>query len=117
MMKVFLCAIVVLAWASLAEAQTWRLQWTQPAASVTEANTFIYRVAVDTTAPVAVAATCATVGTVTQCSAPMPTIGAGPHTLSLTAQNGFGTSGAATLAGSAPGTPVSVSVVVTVSIP
>lgn len=90
-----------------ASAQSWSVVWTQPNATVTEAQAFVYRLSVDGAASI-VAATCASVAANTECRTPRPALGAGPHTLTLTAESGFGTSAPASITGQPPTTPTTI---------
>ena len=117
-MKKLLYFIAVLGAATAASAQTVspRLQWDQPNATVAEAQAYAYTLKVDSAAAVNLTQTCALVGTVTRCTAPITPLTSGTHTLTLTVFNGFG-SVSAGLTGSSPTTPVSISITITISIP
>lgn len=77
---------------------------------------FQFTLKVDSGTPAIITATCTANGTGSTCTAPLTALPSGPHTLTLTAFDGFGSS-SATLAGQPPSTPVSVTVTVTITIP
>lgn len=67
------------------------LAWTQSDATPAEAQTFLYRVYLDTASPVVLSGvTCLVVNGTTDCSAPLPAPSIGIHTLQLTAENAYG---------------------------
>ena len=110
-------AIVALFLTAPLHAQTWSVIWTQPSTTVAEAQGYVYRLSVDGGAAGIVTATCAAVGSLTECRTPRPALGAGPHTLTLTAENGFGTSAPSTISGQPPSSPVTIRVVIEITVP
>lgn len=107
--------------ASSAHAQTpsFKLGWNQTlGASETFASLASYQwtLKIDANAATVVTATCVN-GTPPSCTAPLPAMTPGTHTLVLTAFNGFGSAASAPFTGGPPQTPVIVSVTVTVTIP
>lgn len=87
-------ALVLLATPLVAQAQTpipliggERVGFTQPAASLAEAQAFLYRVYVDGSRPATGSAPVACTGTTSPfaCEATIPTLSVGPHSLTLTA--------------------------------
>jgi hypothetical protein len=111
-------AVVWLLFMSPVQAQstTQRLTWEQPGIStLTEVNALVYRLQIDTAPPAPVAQTCALVNTLFTCSTPLPALSAGPHTLTLFVDNGFG-SASATLSGNAPASPVKLTITITVNV-
>ena len=103
--------------ASSVSAQTSVVSWTQPNATVTEAHAYIYRLSVDSGPPAIVTAVCALVAAATECRTPRPPLGSGPHTLTLTAENGFGVSAPATVSGQPPSTPITIRITIEVIVP
>ena len=110
-------AIVALLLSVTLRAQTWSVIWTQPNATVTEAQAFVYRLSVDGGASSVVAVTCATVAGATECRTPRPALGSGSHTLTLTAENGFGVSEPASISGQPPASPMTIRVVIEITVP
>ena len=100
-----------------AQTATWKLAWDQPEALAT-VQTYNYTLKVDTGAASPITPTCSAVsgqpGILTTCSAPMPVLAQGPHTLVLTATNPFGSVSAPGLNGAPPSVAVSVRVVIVI---
>lgn len=102
-----------------AQTQSLRLQWFQPLATgqaFTDAQGWTYTVKIDAAAPVLLTATCVD-GQPIICTAPIAPLVSGTHTLTLTAANAFGSATSAPLTGAPPGTPATVKITITVTIP
>ena len=100
-----------------ASAQNWRVVWQQPNATPAEAQAYIYRLSVDSGPSAVVPVTCNTVsGNVTECQTARPALGSGPHVLTLTAENGFG-SASASVSGQPPANPVQIRITVEITVP
>lgn len=112
-----LACLVALAPAVVGQTPVWRLQWDQPAPTLAEAQGYLYSVRVDTQAPTSLTATCAGTAPAKLCSAPLPPLTSGPHTLVLTATNAFGSASSAPLAGAPPLPAINVTVIVQVTVP
>lgn len=82
-------------WAQTPATPGSRFAWTQAAATLADANAFTYRVYLEA-APVGqvLTATCVAGGTPTsfECTAPIPAVTPGPHTVTFTAANAAGES-------------------------
>ena len=105
---------------SLLGAQTGpKVQWDQ-AESVATAAGFAYALKVDASAPTPLVTTCAplasTPGLLSHCSAPLPTLTPGTHTLTVTATNAFGTASSSPLTGAPPTAPVNIVITITVQV-
>lgn len=97
-----------------AQTITRKAQWTYAAPlTLADAQAYVYTFQVDAATPVVIVATCVA-GTPVACSAPV-TFASGPHTLVLTASNGFGTANAV-LSGSPPGNPATFQISVRMSV-
>ncbi len=116
-MKRLILTIALILSTSIVSAQTvtFKISWDQSEA-LTIVQGFQYTLRVDSAPPSILTPTCATKGAGTTCSAPLPTLTSGPHTLVVTAFNGFGSTASDPLSGQPPSKPV-VSVTVTVSVP
>ena len=102
----------------VAQAPVFKLAFDQPLASgqtYADVQGYVYTLAVDSAAPATLTVTC-TDGAPIKCTAPLPAMPSGPHTLTLTATNGFGSASAAPLMGAPPAMPVTVKVVVVVTV-
>lgn len=112
-------ALALLAVASHPRAQTAvaKLQWTQnnltSTATLADIQGYTYTLKVDGGPAQLLTATCVAPLT---CTAPLPTMASGTHTLALTATNAFG-SGSTTLNGTPPANPINVTVTVSVTVP
>jgi hypothetical protein len=112
-----LCVVWLLTAAVSSQTVTRVADWDQPNATVAEAQAYAYALQIDAAAPVKLAQTCATVGAVTHCTAPVAaTFTPGTHTLTLTAVNAFG-SASATVTGAPPSGPITFTLKFTISIP
>lgn len=101
-----------------AQTTTKKLAWDQPLASgqtFADVQKYLYAITVDTGTPSPMTATCVNGGTIA-CTAPLPALAPGQHTLKLTATNGFD-SASTSISGGPPAAPVSVTITVTVTIP
>ncbi len=93
-----------------------------PAQVLAKAQAYSYTTKVDTLPAEVSTQTCALVGTAVNCSAPLSSAAlaqmalAGPHTITLTAINGFG-SGVGTLTGASATAPITITIIVKVTIP
>lgn len=115
--RLALAAILVLFAAPLfAQAPTWVLNWDQPNASLTDAQGYVFQLKVDTAAPANIVATC-TAGSPVKCIAQLPTLVTGPHTLTLSAANAFGTVNSAPLSGVPPSAPSNIVIVIKITVP
>ena len=118
----FVTALLVLSFATVVSAQTptFRLGWEQPGV-FTDIQGYKYTLKIDTGTPVAVTPICVArsgaPSPLADCTSPMPALTSGPHTLTLTAWNGFGSASSDPLAGAPPARPVAISITVTVTIP
>lgn len=94
-----------------------KLAWDQPGVStVVAAQALVYRLAIDTAPAVTVPQTCTLAGSVVSCTTPLAALGSGTHTLTLTVDNGFDAA-SAVLSGSSPASPISLKIVITVTVP
>jgi hypothetical protein len=111
-----LFALLVLACAERASAQTISrtMRWGQPNTTLAEVQALVYTSQVDNAPAVLVTPTCVA-GTPVTCSAPI-TFTSGPHTITLTASNAFGST-SASITGAPPSAPVSVTVTISVTVP
>jgi len=101
-----------------AQLPAYRLQWDQAEPPATVAS-FQYTLSVDAAAPTMLSPSRAVQGTGTRCSAPytLPTtLPPGPHVLTVTATNSFG-SASASVTGSLPSAPTTLQIVVTLTLP
>lgn len=116
--KLWLVLLLVTVVPTLLSAQTatFKLAWTQAEAPVIAAA-FQYTLKVDTAAPVLMTAACVASGTGSTCSASLPALVSGSHTLILTAVNGFGSTASDPLTGGPPSKPTLLTVTVTITIP
>lgn len=85
----------------------------QSAITVAQVQAYTYLLAIDAAPAAPLVQTCALVNGIVACSAPLPTLSPGAHTLMLTVDNGFGTA-TAILSGASPSQPINLSVTVTV---
>jgi len=109
--------VVVLPSLVVAQSSSQRLAWEQPGVStLTEVQAYVYRLAVDTAPAAPLTPTCALVNTAVACSAPLPTLSAGRHDLTLTVENGFG-SASAILSGQSPASPIKLTITISVTVP
>jgi hypothetical protein len=99
-----------------AQTATFRLGWTQTEA-LPIVQGYQYFLKVDALPAVPVTQTCAVSGSVTACSAPLPALASGTHTLVLTAFSGSGSSASDPLVTSPPTKPTTLTITVTVTIP
>lgn len=97
-----------------------KLAWDQPLATghtfADVQGSYAYTLKVDASAPTLMAVTCVN-GTPVKCTAPLPSMPSGPHTLVLTVTNGFGSASSSPLSGAPPSAGVNVSVTVVVTVP
>ena len=117
-MKMLLLVVLSL-WPVLVEAQTptFRLQW-QQAEAIAEVQQFVYTLVVDQATPLPVVSKCvAALPSGSTCTAPLPPLPSGPHTLVLSVFNGFGSAASDPLQGRPPVKPVSITVTVTITLP
>jgi hypothetical protein len=110
-------AAFLLPMAVTAQTATWKLAWEQPEVLAT-VQTYAFTLKVDAGAAAPITPTCTalagTPGLLTTCTAPMPVLSQGVHTLVLTATSPFGSTSAPALNGAPPATAVSVRVIVVV---
>jgi hypothetical protein len=98
-------------------ATTLKLAWNQPGvASVAEAQALSYQLQIDAAPALPVVQTCTLANFVVSCTAPLATLPAGAHTLTLTGSNGFGTA-SASITGTAPNPATNVKIVLTITVP
>lgn len=114
-MKKIILSLAFLFCASLAQAQTTATAiWNQPNLLV-DAQSYVYTLKVDTAAPITLTATCTTVNSAVQCSAPLTGwIGSVSHNLVLTASNGTVTASGAITTAPGPGVPTGTKVIVVI---
>ena len=120
MMKKILLSTLFILMAAAAEAQTITrtLSWQQPGDTLANIQSYTYTAQVDAAAAVFLVTACVSGIPATNpvtCSAPI-VFAAGAHTITLTAINGFG-SAVSTISGAPPSGPLSMTVVVKVTIP
>lgn len=109
-------AFVLFAASLQAQTPTFKLQWDQsePLATV---QGFQYTLKVDTSTPTLLTPTCTVQGASTRCTAPLPAMATGSHTLQLTAFNGFGSTASDPLTGVAPSKASGMTITVIITIP
>lgn len=106
---------------AMAQTVTFHLAWNQTDATPAQITSgYQYTLKIDTGTPTTVTPACVAaippaIGS--QCTSILPTLSSGPHTLTLTAYNGFGSTPSDPLSGTAPSKPIGVSVTVTITIP
>jgi len=108
--------VLLLATTAQAQTPTFKLQWDQSEALAT-VQAFQYTLKVDTNAATVLTPTCTVQGAGTRCTAPLPAMGSGSHTLQLTAFNGFGSTPADPLTGVAPSKATGMTITVIITIP
>lgn len=94
----------------------YKIQWEQPE-GLAQATANQYTLRIDTAAPLTVVPTCVFVSASSaRCTTPLPTLATGPHTLTLTALNAFGSASSDALIGTPPGKPGNVIITINITI-
>lgn len=107
----------LLAQGMAAQSAAFKLGWDQPDVIPTNIPSLSYTLKIDNATPIIVSPTCVAKAAGSICTIPLPQMTNGPHTLTLTVFNGFGSATSDPLTGTSPAKPVSVTVTVTVTIP
>ncbi len=117
-MRTWAWVMVGLLWGGIVSAQTttWRLAWDMPEA-VGLSQGFVYSLSVDGAAAAPLGATCVVrAAGGSTCSAALPPMTTGTHTLRVTASNAFGSATSAPYTGASPSAPLNLTVTLTVVI-
>lgn len=116
--KLLICGVILIASSVAVYSQSRNVVWDQTAGVLLEAQTYTYRHYIDgaTTGTILNGVSCVGSSSPFQCSAPLPTLSNGWHTIQLTASNLDGESAKSPLTGfgvGVPGAPTNVRIITT----